>query len=239
LLIPAARIAGKHRNAMSEKKKKSSKPSVQRYLPIAEIRDDTFVTKEGKLVGAFLVSSINFALKSEEEQEAIIYSYVRFLNSIDFPLQVLIQSRELDMDAYLSELERRRREQTNELLRAQIADYRSFIAELVSLGKIMSKHFFVVVPYDPLSNKKKSFWARASEVFNPAMLVRLKEERFNKRKKELDMRVRQIDNGLRGMNMEIVRLDTQSLIELYFAAYNTDIALSEELPPLNQLQVEG
>jgi len=219
--------------------KKKSSPSTQRFVPFAEIKSDTVVMKDGTLRAILMVSSVNFALKNEDEQNAIVGSYVSFLNSLEFPLQVAVQSRQLYIKPYLDKLIQKEREQTNELLRAQIADYRSFIAELVSLGKIMSKHFFVVVPYDPLSNKKKSFWARASEVFNPAMLVRLKEERFNKRKKELDMRVRQIDNGLRGMNMEIVRLDTQSLIELFYSTYNPDIAFTEYLAPLNNLQVEG
>jgi len=79
---------------------------------------------------------------------------------------------------YLEKLLKQEREQANELLRAQIADYRSFVSELVSMGKIMSKQFFVVVPYDPLSNKKRGFWSRISEVAHPAVTVKLKEERF-------------------------------------------------------------
>ena len=90
------------------------------------------------------------------------------------------------------------RQQTNELLRVQTADYRSFVEELVQMGQIMSKKFYVVVPFDPLSNKKKSFFTRFNEVLKPAFTVRLKEERFQKRKADLDMRLRQVVSGLEG-----------------------------------------
>jgi hypothetical protein len=106
------------------------------------------------------------------------------------------------------------------------------------MGSIMSKQFFVIVPYDPISNKKKSFWSRLGEVINPAITVKLKEEKFLKRKYDLDMRVRQVESGLTSMGLEVVRLDTQSLVELFFSVYNPDIALSEHLPPLQNIQVE-
>lgn len=213
--------------------------ATQQHLSIAEIKQDTVVLKDGTLRAVLLVSSINFALKNEDEQNAIISSYVSFLNSLEHPLQVVMQSRRLQIKPYLDRLLKQEREQTNELLRTQTADYRSFVSQLVELGEIMSKQFYVVVPYDPLSNKNKSFWSRLTEVLNPAATVKLKGERFTKRKYDLDSRVRQIESGLGSIGLTVARLDTQSLIELYFATYNTDIALSEELPPLNQLQVEA
>jgi hypothetical protein len=220
------------------KKKKMKVPSAQSHLPFAEIKHDTAIMKDGTLRAILMVSSINFALKNEDEQNAIVSSYVSFLNGIDFPLQIVIQSRQLYIKPYLEKLLKLEREQANELLRVQIADYRSFVSELVSMGKIMSKQFFVVVPYDPLSNKKRSFWSRMKEVANPAITVKLKDERFQQRKHDLDMRVRQIESGLASMNLEVVRLDTQSLIELFYSTYNPDIAFSEHLAPINQIQVE-
>ena len=149
-----------------------------------------------------------------------------------------MQSRKLYIKPYLQKLHEREKQITNELLRAQIADYRSFISELVNLGKIMSKQFYVVVPYDPLSNKKKGFWSRASELANPVKIIKLKEDRFTKRKRELDMRVRQVQSGLSSMSLEVVRLDTQSLIELFYSTLNPDIAYSEVLAPVDKLRVE-
>ncbi len=220
------------------KKKKMSVPSAQQHLPFAEIKFDTVVMKDGTLRAILLVSSINFALKNEDEQNAIVSAYVSFLNGIDFPLQIVVQSRQLYIKPYLEKLLKVEKEQTNELLRVQIADYRSFVSELVSLGKIMSKQFFAVIPYDPLSNQKRSFGSRMKEVINPAVTVKLKDERFQQRKHDLDVRVRQIESGLASMNLEVIRLDTQSLIELFYSSYNPDIAYSEHLAPINQIQVE-
>lgn len=218
--------------------KKSSIPSAQRFLSVSEVRQDTVVMKDGTMRAIMLVSSINFALKNEDEQNAIVSAYVSFLNALDHPLQVVIQSRELYIKPYLEDLLKREREQSNELLRAQIADYRSFVSELVEMGEIMSKNFYVVVPYDPLSNKQKSFWARLSEVFHPAVTVKLKAERFTKRKYDLDQRVRQVESGLRGIGLEVVRLDTQSLVEVLYSTYNPDIALTERMAPMDKMQIE-
>lgn len=218
--------------------KKNAIASAQRHLPIFEIKHDTVVMKDGTLRAVLLVSSINFALKNEDEQNAIVASYVSFLNGLDHPLQVVIQSRKLNIRPYIETLLNREKEQTNELLRAQTADYRSFVSELVSLGEIMNKQFFVIVPYDPLSNKRRSFWSRLMEVINPAVTVKLKEERFLSRKEDLDMRLRQVEGGLKSMGLEVARLDTQSLIELFYSTFNPDIAASEPLAPLDQIQVE-
>jgi len=220
-------------------KKKNSVPSTQHSMPLAEIKSDTLVMKDGTLRAILMVSSINFALKNEDEQNAIVSAYVSFLNSLEYPLQIIIQSRKLNIKPYLEKLVKREREQTNDLLRTQIADYRSFVAELVQLGNIMNKNFFIVVPYDPLSNKKRSFWSRLSEVANPAITVKLKEARFMQRKHDLDRRVRIVESGLSGMNLEVARLDTQSLIELLYNTFNPDLALVEPLPTLNQIQVEN
>ena len=213
-------------------------PSAQQHLPFAAIREDTIIMKDGTLRAVLMTSSINFALKNEDEQNALISSYVSFLNSIDFPLQIVIQSRQLYMKPYLDKLIEQERKQTNELLRAQIADYRSFVNELVTMGKIMSKQFYVVVPYDPISNKKKSFWSRAGEVINPVKLIKLQDDRFNARKRDLELRVRLVQGGLSGMNLEVVRLDTQSLIELFYSTYNPDIALTQNLPEVDKLRIE-
>ena len=224
--------------AKKKKTKKPSRPTSQAHLPISEIKDGVVVLKDGTLRKVLITSSINFALKSEDEQNALISNYVGFLNSIDFPLQVVIQSRRLQIQPYLDMLTEREKEQQNELLRMQTADYRSFIEELVDIGQIMSKKFYVVIPFDPLSNRKKSFFSRIKEVMKPALTVRLKEKRFQKRKADLDLRVRQAVGGLEGIGLKVVELDTQALIELYYSTYNPDIAYAESLGQISNLQVE-
>ena len=120
-------------------------PSLQRFLDIAEIKDDLVLMKDGSVRAVLIVSSVNFDLKSEEEQNAMVQSYVTFLNSLNFPIQVVIQSRPLNIDDYFTRLEAAEKEQTNELLRMQIADYRNFVSELLELEQIMSKRFYVLV----------------------------------------------------------------------------------------------
>jgi len=218
--------------------KRNSTPAAQKFLQAAEIKQDTIVMKDGTLRAALMVSSINFALKNEDEQNAIVSSYVSFLNGLEHPLQVVIQSRELYIKPYLDDLYKKEKEQANELLRTQIADYRSFVTELVEMGEIMSKNFYVIVPYDPLSNKQKGFFSRLSEVLTPAVTVKLKAERFTKRKYDLDQRVRQVESGLKSIGLEVVRLDTQSLVEILYSTYNPDIALTERIPELDQVRIE-
>jgi len=186
-----------------------------------------------------MVSSINFSLKSDDEQGALISSYVGFLNSIDFPLQIVIQSRQMQIEPYLEKLKLLERNQANELLRVQIADYRSFVKELVDIGQIMTKKFYVVVPFDPLSNKQKNFFSRFGEVLRPAKTIRVKESRFQQRKKDLELRIRQVVGGLESMGLNVAQLDTQALIELYYTSYNPDMAFAQNLGDIEKLQFEN
>lgn len=214
-------------------------PPTQQHLDIAEIKEDVVVLKDGTMRAVLLCSSINFALKGDDEQQAIIQAYMQFLNALEFPLQVVIHSRRLNIDQYLARLSETERTQTNELLRAQIREYRAFVSELVELGDIMSKRFYLIVPFDPLSNKRKGFFARFKEVLTPALTVRLKEERFRGRRDDLMQRVEHVTNLLSGMGVTAVPLDTQSLIELYYTVYNPDIFDIEKLRPVGELRVEG
>ncbi len=219
--------------------KKKNSVSTQQYLDIAEIKDDTVVMKDGTLRAVLLVSSINFSLKSEDEQNAVIASYVRFLNNLGFTLQIVIQSRELDIDNYLKYLENKEKEQTNQLLRVQTADYIDYIKELTSLGKIMNKRFMVIVPYNPLTDKRKGFFSLIGEALKPATVIRLKEKTFAKYKEMLDRRIESVAGGLESMGVSVARLDTQSLIELYYRTYNPETAANEELVDLNRIRVDA
>jgi len=219
-------------------KKRKAISTTQSHVPIAEIKNDTVVMKDGTLRAVLMVGSINFGLLNEEEQEARIASYVSFLNSLDHPLQICIQSRKLNIEPYLDGLRERRENIENELLKTQISDYIAFIKEIVTMRNITTKQFYVVIPYDPLTNKKKSFWSRLGDALSPTNLIRLKEETFRKRKEELETRVRLVANGLSNMNLDVVRLDTQALIELYYSTYNIDIASSQMLAPMDYMRVE-
>jgi type IV secretory pathway VirB4 component len=211
--------------------------STQNYLDIAEIRDNTVIMKDGTLRAVILVSSINFSLKSEDEQNAIIAAYVGFLNNIDFPLQVVVQSRELDIENYLTALKQKEKEQTNELLKIQIAEYVQYITELISIGKIMNKKFYIVVTYNPLSDKQKSFFSSLSDALKPGAMVKMKREMFMHRREKLTRRTENVIGALASIGLNSVELDTQSLIELYYNTYNPVTSANEKLVDINKLRV--
>lgn len=224
---------------MALAKAKSGQPT-QRYLDIAEIREDAVVMKDGTLRAVLMVSSINFALKSEDEQQAIIQGYMQFLNGLDHPLQVVIQSRRMNVDSYLGVLKQQEETIHNELLRTQIRDYTSFIKELVELGQIMQKRFFVIVPYDPSegSEKGKGFFSKLSTAFSPAKIVKLNEKYFQERRGSLMRQVSTIASGLSSMSLQVALLDTQGLIELYYSSYNPDVYEAQKLVDVGALRVE-
>ena len=221
-----------------EKKATSSTPSTQRFLDIAEVREDTVILKDGTMRMVMLVSSVNFALKSDDEQTAIIQGYISFLNSIDFTLQIVVQSRKLNIQGYLDKLAAIEKTQTNDLLRMQVNQYRQFIGELVELGEIMNKRFYVVVPYDPISDTKRNFFARLKSALTPTSIVKLSEDRLKKQRNELMQRVDHVMSGLNSMGLEAVVLDTQSLIELYYNTYNPVEADLAPLADINELQLD-
>jgi hypothetical protein len=225
---------------MKSNKLAGSKPtaSTKKYLDIAEIKEDCVILKDGTLRAVLMVSSINFALKSEEEQNAIISAYIGFLNFLEFPLQIVIQSRKLDIDGYLERLKKIEKEQTNELLRMQTAEYRQYVTELVELGDIMSKRFYIVVPYNPLSDKQKSWLQRFLGLFTAASEVKLNQETFIKRRHSLFQRVENAMSGLASMSVKSVVLDTQSLIELYYNTYNPDIYNKEKMVEVEKIRAE-
>lgn len=220
------------------KKPTQTHPSTLRFLDIAGIRQDTVIMKDGDLRAVIMVSSINFALKNEDEQNAIISAYVSFLNNISFPIQIIIQSRELNIEGYLGQLKQKEKEQTNELLKMQITEYISYIKELISLSKIMNKRFYVIVPYNPLSDKKKNFFSRLTETFSPSSLIKMKEEKFFNLRKELSRRVDTVISGLSSIGLNTIELDTQSLIELFYNTYNPVTAVREHLVEVEKIRLE-
>lgn len=215
--------------------KSKAGPATQRYLDIAEIRDDMVILKDGTVRAVLLVASINFALKSSDEQEAIIQAYMSFLNGLEYPVQIVIQSRKMNIDAYMARLAEQQKKTTNDLLRAQIIDYRSFVNELVELGQIMQKRFYVVLPYDPVTNKQKNFFTRLGEALSPTAAAKLNQKQIAERKEQLSRRADMIAGELGSMGLTSVRLDTQALIQLYYEVYNPDLFDTERLTDLSQI----
>jgi hypothetical protein len=212
--------------------------STQKHIPVSEIHDDIIVMKDGGLRAVLLVSSINFALKGQDEQDALIAGYVSFVNTLSFPLQIVIQSRPLNLDEYLAELKRVEQQQSNQLLRVQIADYHDFLKELLELGDIMTKRFYVVVPYSASAEEKKSFWQRLLQLFSAARAITLSKTKFAQQRDELLRRIELVTSGLSSLGLTIVQLDTQSLIELIYNSYNPQIIDSQKLSDVGKLRLE-
>ncbi len=233
---------------MQSKKLAGSKkgPPTQRFLDIAEMKEDVVIMKDGTLRAVLLVSSINFALKNVDEQNAIVQAYMGFLNSINFPIQVVIQSRRMNIDDYLNRLKAAEKQQEKDLLRNQITDYREYIAQLVKLGDIMQKRFYIVIPLDPAVSedtdnmkKRRGFFARVQELLTPSVAIRLSEKRFQEKRHQLMLRVNSVMGGLSSMSLNAALLDTQSLIELFYTVYNPELFETQRLEDVNKMQFEG
>lgn len=223
---------------MADRVVKKKAPPTQQFLDILEVRDGVVVMKDGTLRMVLLASSINFALKSDEEQEAVIAAYVQFLNSLDFLLQIVVQSRKLNIDDYLERLKTIEKQQTNELLKMQTAEYRQYITELVDLSDIMSKRFYVVIPYSPKKMTTQGFFTRLRDAISPTSVIHIKQKKFEEYKDELQKRTEYVIDGLSSIGIKAVPLDTQSLIELYYSTYNPEVATQEPLQDIGKLRME-
>ncbi len=210
--------------------------STQHFLDFYEIRDGVVVMKDGSLRAVLMISSINFSLKSQEEQDAIIYAYQEFLNSMDFPLQILIQSRKLDIDNYLEKLSNQEMKQQNELLRIQTAEYMEYVRELVEMAQIMSKNFYIVIPYSGAGDQKTKKGIK--EFLNPAVVVTQSEKAFQKARTRLLQRLSHVESGLQSLGLRVMPLETQELIELLYNTYNPSNYESEKLVEVDKLELQ-
>lgn len=209
--------------------------AAQAFVDVAEIKDGVVVLKNGTLRAVLMVSSINFDLKSTQEQEAIVANYQSFLNSLDFPIQIVVSSRKLDINPYLAMLSTKEKEQPNELLRFQIVEYRDFVKNMVDASNIMAKSFFIIIPFALTEASKEGFIDRIRTALNPKQIMLEKKMEFENYKSQLWQRVNHVTAGLAGTGIRMAPLSTEELIELYYNAYNpgvmenTDIIETEEL----------
>ncbi|MCK9351314.1 MAG: hypothetical protein WCT49_00180 [Candidatus Paceibacterota bacterium] len=198
-----------------------SKPA-QDFIPIKEIRDGIVIMKDNSFRAVLMTSSLNIALKSQDEQEAIIGQFQNFLNSLEFSIQFYIQSRRLDIRPYIAFLEEKERDQINELMRIQTREYIDFIKNFTDSTNIMSKSFFVVVPYaSNISSSVKSKWSFTSGGGTPAT-AKTKEwlENFEESKTQIEQRVSVIEQGLSRFGIRVAQLGTEEIVELFYKIFN-------------------
>lgn len=218
--------------------KKTTTAATQSFLDVAEVKEDTILLKNGSLRSVIAVSSINYDLKSTDEQDAIISQYQNFLNSLDFPVQILISSRKLDMQHYLEFLSEKEKEQSGELLRLQISEYKNFITQLVTVSNIMDKNFYIIVPFSPIENEEKSFFSNFLNILNPKKNIIEKRENFETCKSQLFQRVDHVMAGLSGIGLRLAPLQTQELVELLYNSYNPTVFNLSELGEVKELDLK-
>lgn len=220
----------------------NTKAATQLHLRIGEIRDNALVLKTGSLRAVLKVSAMNFNLKSEEEQNAIIYSYQAFLNTLEFPIQIVIRSRKLDLDAYIDKLKKIAEKQPNALLQKQTQEYIDYIQRLIEYADIMEKEFFVVVPADPSRAVKpnfvESFWTRMHPADSIASITQRHRE-FDQLKKTLNQRSSIITTGLENCGLKVQELSTTDLIALFYQIYNPLTARNEKVEDASQLNLNS
>ncbi len=208
---------------LKPKNKPASGGSTQKYVDVEEIRDSVIVLKSGALRSVLLVSSLNFDLKSSEEQDAIIGQYQNFLNSLDFPVQIVISSRRFNIEPYLELLKDQEKQQENELLRFQISEYKGFIKNLTEVSNIMAKYFYVVIPFSPVEDKKSGFFSQLSGIFQPKQSIGLRGDLFDTYKSQLFQRVDHVAAALSGTGLRVTQLNTEEIIELLYNTYNPSL----------------
>jgi len=225
--------------AITESKLAARAKASQELVPIEEIRDGVVILKDGSLRAVLMASSLNFALKSTEEQDAIIAQYQNFLNSLDFSVQFAIQSRKLNIEPYLEILRERKKVETNELMRIQITEYITFVKEFVETGNIVTKNFYIVVPFSPvisLDIQKKGVLGSLGSFFqkkSPGESI-LDEAKFSEYKIQLWQRVDTVLEGLVRAGVRAAPLNTEELIELYYGLYNPEGSERGKAPQLQQ-----
>lgn len=221
--------------ANTKPKQKIPTVSTQDFLAFSEIHEGIVITKTGELRVVLMASSINFSLKSEQEQTAIVYAYQSFLNSLSFPIQIMMQSRRLDLTKYLDKLKQTAEVQTNELLRAQTVDYRDYIERLIKVANIMDKKFYVVISYLPPVNtqiKKSGLFSRKSQNTNS---IQITPAQFATYKQEITQRIQVIQSGLGSIGVRTATLNTQQVVELLYGIYNPEEAAKQKLINFNHL----
>lgn len=209
------------------------KGSTQDNLPIEDIVDGVVILKDGSASKVLQVSSVNFDLLSEREQGALVFAYGGILNSLNFPIQIVISSTTKDVTNYLSNLEAAKNSQQNEKLRERIASYKKFVEETVKRNDVLSKTFYIVVPFSSLElgikNAQKQILSSINPIKKEVELPYSKEYILEKAKASLQPKEDHLVRLFSRLGLEIKALNTKELIEMFYKIYNEDTAGNQRL----------
>jgi len=201
----------------------------QQFVPIREVKDGIVVLKDGSIRAILMASSINLGLKSAEEQEATLLQFQNFLNTIDFPTQIVIQSRKRNIKPYILKLEARMKEQQEPLLKIQTREYIEFIRSFMEINDIMTKHFFVVVPYEGSSLSQSSSGGILNKILpSSSSSKNVVVEEFEQERNQLEQRITIVQEGLKRTGVRTILLKTPQVVELFFKIFNPGEGESSE-----------
>jgi|TARA_Y100000310_G_scaffold112085_1_gene110511 type IV secretory pathway VirB4 component len=194
--------------------------TTQEFIEIKEVRDGVVVLKDGSLKAILMTSSLNFMLKSADEQASTLFQFQNFLNSLDFSVQIFIQSRDLDIRPYITLLEESHKAQVTELMRVQIREYIEFVKKFTEGANIMSKSFFVVVSYTPSIFSEEG--GIVGSIIEKTRKGKLKDKSksFEENLTQLEQRTAVVEQGLMRTGIRVARLGTEEMIELLYKMFN-------------------
>lgn len=182
---------------MSVLKKSKTKTSARQQIAIEGVRDGVLILPGNQYRAILQVSSLNFELRSEEEQDAIIDTYESFLNSVGSSLQILVRTREIDMDKYLADLTERLDYEAEEIYRSQLKNYDEFIRSLITTNKILTRHFYIIVPYKPTNNAE-----------------------FELIREQLNIKLDIVAKGMMRLGMHTTQLTSLEVLDLFYSFYS-------------------
>ncbi len=236
--VGSAGVAASQTAAEQAKKAQTNGTTAQKSLLFSELRDGMIIMADGSYRAVIACQSINFDLMSNREREGVEYSYQNFLNSLNFPIQILVRSQRVDISPYIEKLQGIRRSQDNMLLGVLMDDYIEFIAMLADEANIMDKSFYIVVPFSMTDATKfveqsKGFFGKIFGQSGP-VVTKIDQASYEKAKTEIKNRVDVVTSGLFQLGVQSVQLNTKQLGELYYNMYNPDTAVNQPLGDFDQ-----
>lgn len=200
----------------------SSTNATQSFVPISEVRDGVVMLKDGGMRAILLCSSMNFSLKSADEKSAILLQFQDFLNSLDFSIEILLQSRKLDIRPYIALLEEQEKKQVNNLMKIQVREYIEFVKKFTEDANIMTKHFFIIIPYSPaILNADKAVGGVLNKLgLTPKQKVEEKDAAFEENRSQLEERLAVVEQGMSRCGIRTIKLGTEEVVELFYKAFN-------------------
>jgi type IV secretory pathway VirB4 component len=201
----------------------------QQFVPVKEVRDGIVVLKDGTLCAVLLVSSINLSLKAYDEQRAVLMQFQNFLNTLDFPVQIVIQSRRYDVRPYILTLEDRLRQQSEQLLQIQTKEYIEFVQSFTDQVNVMRKSFFIAIPYIPPILSQNTGVSRFFSFLKKTPTAASVSD-FEEQRTQLEERIGVVEQGLSRLGLRLIQLGTQEVIEILYKTFNPGEATSQAKP---------